>query len=152
MPFKNIWKKISRNKHTESIAEAIQVPHRPQQIKICKHYFSALVSKDEGKKCGKLCISYILSPKRRITRTKINTNKRYSNLVCSIVKESHKQNFKMSKCFKMSKDVRENCGKLLISYILSTKRSITPRKIDGNQQHLNLICSTVKESHMQNFS
>ena len=36
--------------------------------------------------------------------------------------------------------------------ILSSKRGITPTKIDGNWQHWNLICSTVKESHMQNFS
>ena len=52
----------------------------------------------------------------------------------------------------MSKDVRERCGKLCISSILSSKRGITPTKIDANWRHSNLICSTVKQSHMQNFS
>ena len=52
----------------------------------------------------------------------------------------------------MSKHVREKCGKLCISSILSSKRGITPTKIDGNWRHSNLICSTVKQSHMQNFS
>ena len=35
------------NKHTESIAKAIQVPHRPQQIEICNHYFGALLNKEQ---------------------------------------------------------------------------------------------------------
>ena len=52
----------------------------------------------------------------------------------------------------LSKHVREKCGKLCISTILSSKRGITPTKIDGNWRHLNLVCSTVKHSHMQNFS
>ena len=30
------------NKHTESIAKAIQVPHRPQQIQISNHSFGVL--------------------------------------------------------------------------------------------------------------
>ena len=52
----------------------------------------------------------------------------------------------------MSKRVREKCGKLCIFSILSSKRDITPTKISGNWRHSNLICSTVKQSHMQNFS
>ena len=28
---------IQKNKHTDIIAKAIQVPHRPQQIQICNH-------------------------------------------------------------------------------------------------------------------
>ena len=98
---------VSSNKHTESIAEAIQVPHQPQQIKICKYYFSALVSKDVGEKCVKLRISYILSPKRGKTPTRINANKWHWNLICSTVKESHMQNFS-SICQRMSK---KNAGK-----------------------------------------
>ena len=35
------------NKHTESIAKAIQVPHRPQQIEICNHYFGTLFNKEQ---------------------------------------------------------------------------------------------------------
>ena len=36
-----------QNKHTESIAKAKQVPHRPQQIEICNHYFGALFNKEQ---------------------------------------------------------------------------------------------------------
>ena len=52
----------------------------------------------------------------------------------------------------MSKHAREKCGKLRISSILSSKRGITPTNIDANWWHSNLICSTIKQSHMQNFS
>ena len=48
-----------------------------------------------------------------------------------------------------SKRERENCGKLCIFSILHSKRGMTPTKIDRNWRHLNLICSTVKQSHMQ---
>ena len=30
-----------------SIAKAIQVPHRPQQIQICNHYFGALLNEEQ---------------------------------------------------------------------------------------------------------
>ena len=52
----------------------------------------------------------------------------------------------------MSKRVREKCGKLCTFSILSSIRGITPTKIDGNWRHSNLICSTVKQSDMQNFN
>ena len=52
----------------------------------------------------------------------------------------------------MSKHVGEKCGKLHITYILSSQRGITPSKIDANWRHSNLVCSTVKQSHVQNFS
>ena len=35
--------KMEKNKHTESIAKTIQVPHRPQQIQICNLYFGAFL-------------------------------------------------------------------------------------------------------------
>ena len=35
------------NKHTESIAKAIQVPHRPQQIRICNS-LKKLVYRDDS--------------------------------------------------------------------------------------------------------
>ena len=38
----------------------------------------------------------------------------------------------------MSKHVGENCGKLCISCILSSKRGITPSKLDGNRRHSKL--------------
>ena len=47
----------------------------------------------------------------------------------------------------MSKYVREKCGILCISTTPSSKRDITPTKIDANWGHSNLICSTVKQSH-----
>ena len=52
----------------------------------------------------------------------------------------------------MSKHEREKCGKLCIFSILSSKRAITPTNINANWRHSNLICSTVKQSHMQNLS
>ena len=44
-----IWNK---NKHTESIAKAIQVPHRPQQIQICNHYVGAFFKKKYSWNCS----------------------------------------------------------------------------------------------------
>ena len=38
---------ITENKHTESIAKAIQVPHRPQQIQICNS-LKKLAYRDEN--------------------------------------------------------------------------------------------------------
>ena len=52
----------------------------------------------------------------------------------------------------MSKNVGENCGKLCISSILSSKRGITPTNMDGNWRHSNLIECSWEESDMQNFS
>ena len=52
----------------------------------------------------------------------------------------------------MSKHVGEKCGKLHITYILSSQRGITRSKIDAKRGHSNLICSTLKQSHVQNFS
>ena len=49
----------------------------------------------------------------------------------------------------MSEHAGENCGRLCISYILSSKRGITPSKIDVKGWHSNLLCSTSKQSHVQ---
>ena len=57
------------NKHTESIAKAIQVPHRPQQIQICNHYFGALFYR-QGKS-GKFWIKGNNSWKSMSTVTKV---------------------------------------------------------------------------------
>ena len=46
----------------------------------------------------------------------------------------------------------KSAEKLHISYILSSKRGITPSKIDAKGRHSNLIRSTFKQSHVQNFS
>ena len=86
------------------------------------------MSKRVREKCGKLCIFSILSSKRGITPTKIDGNRRHSNLFCSTVKQSHMLNFSS----KMSKHEGEKCGKLHICNSLKLKRGITPSKIDGN--------------------
>ena len=52
----------------------------------------------------------------------------------------------------ISKNVGEKCGKLCISYILSSQRGITPSKIDAKWQHSILLCSTLKQKYVQNFS
>ena len=52
----------------------------------------------------------------------------------------------------MSKHVGEKCRKLCISHILSSQRGITPSKIDAKWWHSHLLCSTSKQSHVQNFS
>ena len=96
--------------------------------------------------CRKLCICSILCSKRGITPTKIDANRRHLNLIYSKTKWNAK--FQLNK----SKHIRAKCGKLCIFNILCSKMDITPTKIDGNWRHSNLICSTVKQSHMQNFS
>ena len=107
--------------------------------------FQLNMSKHVREKCGKLWFSSILSSKRGITPTKINANWRHSNLICSTVKQSEMQNFSS-----ISQSVwGEKCGKLCIFSILHSKRGLTTTKIHGNWWHSNLICSTVKQSHMQ---
>ena len=110
--------------------------------------FQLNMSKRIRGKIGKLCISSILRSKRGITPTKIDGNWQHWNLICSTVKQSQNAKFQLN----MSKRVREKCGKLCIFSVLSSKRGITPTKIDGNWRHSNLFCSTVKQNHMQNFS
>ena len=51
----------------------------------------------------------------------------------------------------MSKHVREKCGKLCISSIRSSKRGITPTRIDVNWWHSNLICNKVKKKSYAKF-
>ena len=99
-------------------------------------------------KCGKLCITSILSSKRDITSTKIDANWRHSNLICSTVEQSHMKKGQIN----LSKHVKGKCEKLCIYSILTSKRGITPTKIDAHWRHLNLICSTLQQSQMLNFS
>ena len=82
-----------------------------------------------------------------------NSNKNWQKLTTveldlKLIKRKSYAKFQLD----ISKHVREKCGKLRISSILSSKRGITPTKIDGNWRHSNLISSTVKPSQMQNFS
>ena len=98
------------------------------------------MSKHVWEKCGKLCISSFLSSKRDITPTKIDTNQQHSILICRCIKIKSYTKFQLN----MSKHVWEKCGKLCISSFLSSKRDITPTKIDTNQQHSILICRCIK--------
>ena len=50
-------------------------------------------------------------------------------------------------CLRWRLFVREKCGIVSISSILSYKRGITPTKNDANWRHSNLICNTVKQIH-----
>ena len=72
------------------------------------------MSKNAGEKCGKLCISSILSPKRDITPTKIDIHSK------SCAK------FQLN----MSKRVREKCRKVYLQYCKFQKRHNS--KIDAN--------------------
>ena len=86
------------------------------------------MSEHAGENCGKLCNSYILSSKRGMTPSKIDTKGRHSNLLCSKnIKTKSCVNFQLN----MSEHLEEECGKLCISYILSSQRGITPSKIDA---------------------
>ena len=108
----------------------------------------------------KISAQYVKACKRKIWQTvycqyskfqkghNSNRNWQHWNLICSTVKTKSYAKFQLD----ISKHVREKCGKLCISSILSSKRGITPTKIDGNWWHSILICSTVKQSKMQNFS
>ena len=106
------------------------------------------MSKHDREKCGKLCTSSILSSKRGITPIKTWCKLTTLELDLKYSKTKSYAKFQLN----MSKHVREKWGKLCISSILSSKRGITPTKLDANLGHSNLICSTVKQSHMQNFS
>ena len=133
--------KIDANwRHSNLICSTVKQSHNAK--------FELNMSKHEREKCGKLCIFSILSSKRGITPTNINANWRHSNLICSTVKQSHYAKFELN----MSKHVGEKCGKLHITFILSSQRGITPSKIDAKWRQSNLICSTSKQSHVQNFS
>ena len=85
------------------------------------------MSKHVGGKCGKLSISSILSSKRGINPIKVDGNRQHSNLICRTIKQSLMQNFGS-----ICQHVGEKCEKLCISSILSSKRDITPIKMDGN--------------------
>ena len=87
-----------------------------------------------------------LSSQRSITPSKIDAKWQYSNLLCSKLKQSHVQNFS-SICQSMQEKTTEKC----ISYILSSKRGITPSKIDAKWWHSNLICRTLKTKSCAKF-
>ena len=127
--------------HSNLICSTVKRSYAKYQLNMSKHV---------REKSGKLCISSILSSKRGITPTKIDTCWWHSDLICSTVKQSHMQKFQLNKLCKSMWE--EKCGKLCISSILSSKRGLTPKKIDGNRWHSNLICSTVKQRNIQTFS
>ena len=103
--------------------------------------FQLNISKHVRENCGKLCIFSILCSKRGITPTKIDAKWRHLNFVCISVKKKSCAKFQLN----MSKHVREKCGKLCIYSIPSSKRGITPTKIDTKWRHSNLICSILNK-------
>ena len=86
------------------------------------------MSKHVREKCGKLCISSILSSQRGITPTKIGSKMTTLKLALWYIKTKSYTKFELN----MSKHVGEKCGKLHICKNLKLKRSITPAKSDGN--------------------
>ena len=104
------------------------------------------MSKRVREKCGKLCIFSILSSKRGNSHNWRKSTTLELDLWYSKTKSYAK--FQLD----MSKHEREKCGKLHITYILSSKGGITPSKIDAKWRHSNLICSTLKQNDVQNFS
>ena len=111
------------------------------------------MSKHEGEKCGKLHITYILRSQRGITPSNIDAKWRHSNLICRTLKQSHVQNFS-SICQSMYEKSAEN-GRTETRTDGRTdgeSDGITPSKIDAKWRHSNLICITLKQSHVQNFS
>ena len=94
-------------------------------------------------------ITYILSSQRGTTPSKIDAKWRHSNLIWSTLKQSHVQNFS-SICQGMYEKSAENWR--TETWTESSQRGITPSKIDAKWRHSILICSTLKQSHVQNFS
>ena len=105
------------------------------------------MSKRVREKCGKLYFQYSKFQKGH------NSNKNWKKLTTLELDLQYSKTKSYAKFqLYMSKHAGEKCGKLHITYILSSQRGITPSKIDAKWQHSNLICSTFKQSHVQNFS
>ena len=115
-------------------------------LKFIKWYSCAKLQlnmpKHIDEKCGKLCIPSSLISKRGITPTKIDNT--FELDLMSIEWKSY-ANFKLN----IPKHVWEKCRKLCIFSILSSKRGITPAKIEAKGRHSNLICSkySIKKSY-----
>ena len=73
---------------------------------MCK--ISAQYVKECRRKVRNTVFSYILSSQRGITPSKIDSKWQHSNLLCSIFKQSHVQNFS-SICQSMQEKTAENC-------------------------------------------
>ena len=108
--------------------------------------FQLNMSKHVREKCGILSISSILSYKKWQNSYKNWRKLTTLELDRMFIRRKWHAKFQVNR----SKHVGGKCRKLCISSILSSKRGIIPTKINGNWRHSNLICSTVKQSHMQN--
>ena len=114
---------------------APQTVHNTPVMDILKGYFYLILFK---KKCIKLIKKPTSNFKFQIEW--MDTECRHSNLICSTLnKVIWKNSAQYVKTFKRKS--AENC----ISSILSSKRGITPTKIDANWRHSNLICSTLNK-------
>ena len=127
--------KIDANwQHSNLICRTAKQSHAKCQLNMSKHV---------REKCRKLRISSFLSSKRGITPTKKLCKLTTLELDLYYNKTKSYANFQLN----MSKHAREKCGILCISSILSSKRGITPTKIDASWWHSNMICSTGTQSH-----
>ena len=116
------------------------------------------MSKHEGEKWGKLCISSTRSSIRGLTPTKnwpkidktptwskVNENKVIYKFSIEYVKRMLQKSEEIKTVyFQYSKDKKEE--------ILSSERGITPTKIVESCWHSNLIWSSLYDSYMQNFN
>ena len=107
--------------------------------------FQLNMSKHVIEKCGKLCIFSILSSKRGITPTRIDGNWWQSNLICSTVKKKSYAKYSARYVKACKRKVRKTV------YFQHSKFQKGHNSYK-NWRHSNLICSTLKQSQMQNFS
>ena len=94
--------------------------------------FQLNMSKHVREKCGVLSISSIPSYKSGITPTKTWRKLTTLELDRMFIRRKWHAKFQVNR----SKHMGRKCRKLCISSILSSKRGITPTKIDGNWRHL----------------
>ena len=99
-------------------------------------------------KCGKQHFLYSKFKKRHNSFKNWRKSDETRTLICDTRKQSHMQNFN-SICLK---HVREKCGNLPISFILSWKRGITPSKMTQSDDTQTRSVVHQNKVILQNFS
>ena len=125
-----IWPKY--NKHSESIAKAVQVPYRPQQI-LKRH--KSYNSRSKGPKSNFKSINQNTTGKSLGNVRKLN--------FCKVL--SQKQ-FKYQIAIEYLKRLQRKVRKTKFE-----QRAITPVKIGQARQNLNLTCFISRQIHISNF-
>ena len=106
------------------------------------------MSKHVGEKCGKLHITYFLSSQRGITPS--NRVAAFRGMHVSPAKHSYawlsrKCDYRTDRHTHTQTDAGQSDPYVPLCFAGDTK-------IDAKWRHSNLICSTLKQSHVQNFS